>query len=78
MPEASHIGGSYHQPRCVTWPSRAFDAILASRLPAFSEAEAVTVAERDVRHRGRTATNLGSERDQTFLLQGPAGNAWRS
>ena len=51
-----------------------FDAILASRLPAFSEAEAVAVARRtfgvDARRR---AANLGSERDQTFLLSGPDG-----
>ena len=50
-----------------------FDAILASRLPAFSEAEAVAVARRTFGVDALTAANLGSERDQTFLLSGPAG-----
>jgi len=50
-----------------------FDAILASRLPAFSEAEAVAVASRTFGLGALTASNLGSERDQTFLLAGPSG-----
>ena len=57
--------------RDVAEPS--FDAILASRLPAFSEPEAVEVASRTFGLAASTATNLGSERDQTFLLQGAGG-----
>ena len=52
----------------------AFDAILASRLPEFSESDAVRIAAETFRVRASTATNLGSERDQTFLLSGPAGD----
>ena len=51
-----------------------FDAILASRLPSFSEAEAVAVANRTFDIDAASAANLGSERDQTFLLSGPAGD----
>ena len=43
------------------------------RLPAFSEPEAVEVAARTFGLAALTATNLGSERDQTFLLQGAGG-----
>ena len=57
--------------RDVAEPS--FDAILASRLPAFSERDAVEVAARTFAIEALTATNLGSERDQTFLLQGAGG-----
>lgn len=50
-----------------------FDAILASRLPDFSEADAVRIAAETFAVEAASATNLGSERDQTFLLSGSAG-----
>ena len=50
-----------------------FDAILASRLPAFTEAEAVAVASRTFGVDAASAANLGSERDQTFLLSATDG-----
>jgi len=52
----------------------AFDAILSSRLPDFSEAEAIRIAAATFGETASTARNLGSERDQTFLLSGPAGD----
>jgi hypothetical protein len=52
----------------------AFDTILASQLPAFSEADAVRIATSTFGITAVTARNLGSERDQTFLLRGPAGD----
>ena len=57
--------------RDVAEPS--FDAILASHLPTFSEPDAVAVADRTFGVAALTATNLGSERDQTFLLEGVGG-----
>lgn len=50
-----------------------FDAILASRLPDFTESDAVRIAADTFAVGAASATNLGSERDQTFLLSGPAG-----
>ena len=47
-----------------------FDAILASRLPEFSEADAVRIAGATFSVVATTARNLGSERDQTFLVLG--------
>jgi len=53
---------------------QAFDAILASRLPGFSETDAVGVAAATFGLTAATAENLGSERDQTFLLRGARGD----
>jgi 4-aminobutyrate aminotransferase-like enzyme/Ser/Thr protein kinase RdoA (MazF antagonist) len=50
-----------------------FDAILASRTPAFTDTDAVSIAARTFGVGASTAANLGSERDQTFLLHGPVG-----
>lgn len=50
-----------------------FDAVLTFQPPAFAEADAVTVAAQTFGLAASTATNLGSERDQTFLLVGPGG-----
>ena len=44
----------------------AFDAILSSRLPDFSEAEAIRIAAATFGVAAASARNLGSERDQTF------------
>jgi len=52
----------------------AFDAILASRPPDFSDEDAVWIGAETFGVRASTAQNLGSERDQTFLLSGPAGD----
>jgi 4-aminobutyrate aminotransferase-like enzyme len=51
----------------------AFDAILASRPPGFSEEDAIAIAARTFALAPATARNLGSERDQTFLLTGGLG-----
>ena len=47
-----------------------FDAILASRLPEFSEEDAVRFAAATFSVDATTARNLGSERDQTFMMLG--------
>ena len=47
-----------------------FDAILASRLPEFSEEDAVRIAAATFSVDATTARNLGSERDQTFMMLG--------
>ena len=51
----------------------AFDAILASEPPGFSDEEAVQIAARTFGVVPATARSLGSERDQTFLLTGDSG-----
>jgi 4-aminobutyrate aminotransferase-like enzyme/Ser/Thr protein kinase RdoA (MazF antagonist) len=53
----------------------AFDAILASRPPGFSEEDAIRIAARTFGVASVTARNLGSERDQTFLLTGSSGES---
>ncbi|HYN75559.1 MAG TPA: hypothetical protein VEV13_05115, partial [Candidatus Limnocylindria bacterium] len=47
---------------------RRIDAVLASSPPAFSEVEAVGLASEAFQVAAAGARNLGSERDQTFLL----------
>jgi 4-aminobutyrate aminotransferase-like enzyme/Ser/Thr protein kinase RdoA (MazF antagonist) len=45
-----------------------FDAVLATARPAFDSAQVVDLAERTFGVRANDAQDLGSERDQTFLL----------
>ncbi len=47
-----------------------FDAVLAATPPDFDEAAIIDIAHRTFGVRPATARDLGSERDQTFLLQG--------
>src|SRR5512143_1046828 len=49
-----------------------FDVVLTVRPPRFSEDDAVAIAERTFAVRASAARDLGSERDQTFLLSGPS------
>jgi 4-aminobutyrate aminotransferase-like enzyme/Ser/Thr protein kinase RdoA (MazF antagonist) len=50
-----------------------FDAVLATARPAFDAAQVIDLAERTFGVRADAARDLGSERDQTFLLTGHAG-----
>ncbi len=54
-------------------PAEGFDVVLTVRPPRFSEEDAVAIAERTFAVRASAARDLGSERDQTFLLSGPSG-----
>ena len=50
-----------------------FDEVLQVTPPSFSEAEAVTIGSETFGVDAASAENLGSERDQTFLLLGAEG-----
>ncbi len=51
-----------------------FDAVLATARPAFDPAQVVELAERTFGVRANDAEDLGSERDQTFLLTDRVAN----
>lgn len=51
----------------------AFDAILASASPTYSEAQALAIAARTYGVAAESARSLGSERDQTFRLAAASG-----
>jgi 4-aminobutyrate aminotransferase-like enzyme/Ser/Thr protein kinase RdoA (MazF antagonist) len=50
-----------------------FDEVLRAAPPRFTEDEAVEIGARTFGVDATGARNLGSERDQTFLLEGPGG-----
>ncbi len=63
----------YHRPRWLTTERRrprapGFDAVLATPRPTFQPAEAAAIAARTFGVAAVDARDLGSERDQTFLL----------
>ncbi len=54
---------------------QAFDPVLEITPPSFSDQEALSIANATYRVSASDAKNLGSERDQTFMLQDTAGQA---
>jgi 4-aminobutyrate aminotransferase-like enzyme len=54
---------------------RGFDPVLQTDPPRFSDDEAVEIASKSFGVVAHHARNLGSERDQTFMLLGPEGAA---
>jgi len=54
-------------------PAAGIDAVLQSQPPRFSTAEACAIAQQTYGIAATDARNLGSERDQTFMLLDPAG-----
>src|SRR5207344_1584025 len=68
----------YHRPamadeRAPTSSGPWFDAVLATPRPAFEPAEAAAIAARTFGVAAVDARDLGSERDQTFLLLDAGG-----